>query len=73
MLRDRITCGINYVAIQRRLLDFAKALNMANEDPQHLQTGQLEKVAPQQTEEEVHMTSGKGPHPGAIKTVTGVE
>ena len=69
MLRDRITCGINDVTVQRRLLseldmDFAKALKiaqsmeMANEDAQHLQTGQRDKAAPQQTEEEVHKTSG---------------
>ena len=48
---------------------------MANEDAQHLQTGQRDKAAPQQTEEEVHKTSGgenKRKAPRSIKTVTGV-
>ena len=65
---ETVTCGINDVAIQRRLLsepdmDFTKAMKiaqsmeMAKEDALHLQ-GQPDKAAPLKTEEEVHKTSG---------------
>jgi hypothetical protein len=48
-------------------------MEMANKDAQHLQTGQRDKAAPQQTEEEVHKTSGSEYKCTAPKTVTGVE
>ena len=68
MLQNRVTCGINDVAIQQRLLsepdmDFTKAMKiaqsmeMAKEDALHLQ-GQPDKAAPLKTEEEVHKTCG---------------